>query len=199
MVSVCRSRKTSLTIWSSEKVISVNKSSLADELNNDWSDAMKAEIRTYMSQVENDSAQIAGNSSGTHGLDTQTVARLVVNLKPIILSGVGFLNLKPGREHHGHLTEEGSCPLYSRAPAGPFSAMPAPIPMITGDDSLTADLTYGQGPVDGEGTVQIRMWVQEAATGNVIWTNRVKVQVSPESVLPTISTTLSLTQLLTKV
>ncbi len=31
--------------------------------------------------------------------------------------------------------------------------------------------------------VQIRMWVQEAATGNVIWSNRIKVQVSPESVV----------------
>ena len=28
----------------------------------------------------------------------------------------------------------------------------------------------------------MRIWVQEAATGNVVWTNRVKVQVSPESV-----------------
>jgi hypothetical protein len=44
-------------------------------------------------------------------------------------------------------------------------------------------LTHGQGPVDGEGAVQMRMWVQEAATGNVVWSNRISVQVSPESVL----------------
>ncbi len=28
----------------------------------------------------------------------------------------------------------------------------------------------------------MRVWVQEAATGNVLWTNRVRVLVSPESV-----------------
>jgi hypothetical protein len=28
----------------------------------------------------------------------------------------------------------------------------------------------------------LRIWVQEAATGNLVWTNRVDVKVSPESV-----------------
>ncbi len=44
-------------------------------------------------------------------------------------------------------------------------------------------LTHGKGgAVDSQGTVQMRMWVQEAATGNVVWSNRIRVQVSPESV-----------------
>lgn len=34
-----------------------------------------------------------------------------------------------------------------------------------------------------QAVVQMRIWIQEAATGNVIWTNRVDVKVSPESVL----------------
>ena len=38
------------------------------------------------------------------------------------------------------------------------------------------------GQVD-QAVVQMRIWVQEAATGNVVWTNRVDVKVSPESVL----------------
>jgi TolB-like protein len=38
------------------------------------------------------------------------------------------------------------------------------------------------GRVD-QAVVQMRIWIQEAATGNVIWTNRVDVKVSPESVL----------------
>ncbi|PID45883.1 MAG: hypothetical protein CR981_00155 [Proteobacteria bacterium] len=37
------------------------------------------------------------------------------------------------------------------------------------------------GRID-QAVVQMRIWVQEAATGNVIWTNRIRVQVSPESV-----------------
>lgn len=37
------------------------------------------------------------------------------------------------------------------------------------------------GQVD-QAVVQMRIWVQEAATGNLVWTNRVDVKVSPESV-----------------
>ncbi len=37
------------------------------------------------------------------------------------------------------------------------------------------------GQID-QAVVQLRMWVQEAATGNLVWTNRVDVKVSPESI-----------------
>jgi hypothetical protein len=37
------------------------------------------------------------------------------------------------------------------------------------------------GQVD-QAVVQMRMWVQEASTGNVVWTNRIDVKVSPESI-----------------
>ena len=46
---------------------------------------------------------------------------------------------------------------------------------------LLGDNNYHSGKVD-QAVVQLRIWVQEAATGNVVWTNRVKVQVSPETV-----------------
>lgn len=45
---------------------------------------------------------------------------------------------------------------------------------------LLGDNNYHSGKVD-QAVVQLRIWVQEAATGNVVWTNRVKVQVSPET------------------
>ncbi|MGW8193137.1 MAG: hypothetical protein ACWGOX_02620, partial [Desulforhopalus sp.] len=41
--------------------------------------------------------------------------------------------------------------------------------------------SHRSGQVD-QATVQMRVWVQEAATGNVVWTNRVRVQVSPETI-----------------
>ncbi len=40
---------------------------------------------------------------------------------------------------------------------------------------------HSSGQID-QAAVQMRIWVQEAATGNVIWTNRVRVLVSPETV-----------------
>lgn len=42
-------------------------------------------------------------------------------------------------------------------------------------------MAHNAGRTD-QATVQLRMWIQEAATGNVVWTNRIQVQVSPESV-----------------
>ena len=45
----------------------------------------------------------------------------------------------------------------------------------------TGMVMHSSGQVD-QAVVQMRVWVQEAATGNVIWTNRVRVSVSPETV-----------------
>lgn len=45
----------------------------------------------------------------------------------------------------------------------------------------TGMVMHSSGQVD-QAVVQMRIWVQEAATGNVIWTNRVRVLVSPETI-----------------
>ncbi len=42
-------------------------------------------------------------------------------------------------------------------------------------------VSHTSGKID-QAAVQMRVWVQEAATGNVVWTNRVRVLVSPETV-----------------
>ncbi len=46
--------------------------------------------------------------------------------------------------------------------------------------AVFGDQAFNSGRVD-QAVVQMRIWVQEAATGNIVWTNRVRVQVSPES------------------
>ena len=43
------------------------------------------------------------------------------------------------------------------------------------------DLSHNSGKTE-QAVVQMRIWVQEAATGNMVWTNRIQVAVSPESV-----------------
>lgn len=43
------------------------------------------------------------------------------------------------------------------------------------------DLASKSGNIE-QAVVQMRIWVQEAATGNLIWTNRIRVSVTPESV-----------------
>ena len=42
-------------------------------------------------------------------------------------------------------------------------------------------MSNNSGRID-QAVVQMRIWIQEAATGNVVWTNRIRVAVSPESI-----------------
>ncbi len=42
-------------------------------------------------------------------------------------------------------------------------------------------VSHSSGKID-QAAVQMRVWVQEAATGNVIWTNRVRVLVAPATI-----------------
>ncbi|HBI15794.1 MAG TPA: hypothetical protein DDY20_09830 [Desulfobulbaceae bacterium] len=51
-----------------------------------------------------------------------------------------------------------------------------------GMGSQFGKLAYNSGEMP-QAVVQLRIWVQDAYTGDVVWTNRVDVKVSPESVL----------------
>ncbi len=42
-------------------------------------------------------------------------------------------------------------------------------------------MAYNSGKTD-QAVVQLRVWVQEAVTGEVVWTNRIRVEVAPETV-----------------
>lgn len=46
---------------------------------------------------------------------------------------------------------------------------------------MAGSVSHSSGKID-QAVVQMRVWVQEASTGNVIWTNRIRVLVSPETV-----------------
>lgn len=47
---------------------------------------------------------------------------------------------------------------------------------------LLGNMAHHSGRVP-QAVVQLRIWVQDAYTGNVVWTNRINVQVSPKSAL----------------
>jgi outer membrane protein OmpA-like peptidoglycan-associated protein len=48
--------------------------------------------------------------------------------------------------------------------------------------AVLGNLAHHSGKIP-QAVVQLRIWVQDAYTGNVVWTNRIDVKVSPESVL----------------
>ncbi len=166
-----------------ENIIGVSTSSLARELhNNEWSKPMKAEIGFYMNQVENQATQIAGDSSGTHGLDPQTVAKIGRQFNADYIVRGRIIEFKTRQGTSWAPSRRGLLPVVFESTGRSLFGYIRPDSYDEMDVSGDT-ITHGQGSVDGEGTVQIRMWVQEAATGNVIWSNRIRVQVSPESVV----------------
>ncbi len=167
-----------------ENVINVSNNSLAAELSNDWSDAMKNEIRSYMSEIESEAAQTQGNSFGTHGLDAQTVAQLGRQFHADYILRGRIIEFKTRQGTSWAPNRRGFLPVVFESTGRAVFGYASSDAYDSEDDPFKTkgDLTSGQGPVDGEGTVQMRMWVQEAATGNVVWSNRIRVRVSPESV-----------------
>lgn len=171
-----------------ENIIGVNTSPMARELSNDWSNAMKDEIRSYMSQIETQAAEGTGNSPGTHGLTTQTVTKIGRHFKADYIIRGRILEFKTRQGTIWAPSTKGFLPFVLGTTGKTVFGIANVGAYDDRDDALNgishaSDLTHGRGDVDTEGTVQIRMWVQEAATGTVVWSNRVRVQVAPESVL----------------
>jgi len=172
----------------SEKVINVTTNSLSSELNNEWSDSMKSEIKRYMSEAENESAQSDQKSFGTHGLDSQEVAKIGRQFNADYILRGQIIEFKTRQGTIWDPSKKGLLPFVFGTTGRSVFGFATSGAYDEDHDSFSAmsnpgGLTSGEGPVDGQGTVQIRMWVQEAVTGNVVWSNRIRVQVSPESVL----------------
>jgi len=176
-----------------EKVIKVpdyegaDTSSLAEELSNDWSDTMKAEIRSYMFQISNEAAKKEGSASGTHGLSKPMVAKIGHFFKADYIVRGRILEFKARQEPTWAIWKKGLVPFISdgtnRLVFGYADADAYDDRYETMRAFEEKDLTHGKaGANDNQSTVQIRMWVQEAATGNVVWSNRIRVLVSPQSV-----------------
>jgi hypothetical protein len=162
-------------------VINVATSSLAVELTNDWSEIMKDQLRYYMNQVENEAGQNSGNSFGTHGLDSQMIAKIGRQFNADYVIRGRILEFKTRQGTSWAPSRRGFLPVVFESTGRSVFGY---VSSDTYDESNNTNiLTHGEGPVDGQGTVQMRMWVQETATGNVVWSNRIQVQVSPESVL----------------
>ena len=161
-----------------ENIIGTTKnSSIATELtDDDWSKKMQTELNFYMNQVENNSAGGEGNSAGTHGLDTKTVAKIGQQFNADYIIRGRIIDFKTRQGTSWSASRKGFLPVVLQGYIG--RGVFGYVKSSSYDDPDTV-----AGPVDAQGAVQIRMWVQEAATGDVVWSNRISVQVGPESVL----------------
>lgn len=203
--------------------------SLVTELSNDWSEGMKGEISRFIDQQHVTTNTNVSDSSGTHGLNAKTVAKIGRNFKADYVVRGRILEYKTRQEATWEPWKKGIIPFInggtSRVLMG-FASSDSYDELnqkITGtlygarmgyehsnwpwDSDNNGDTIFGlsdgsdanaivwgsvgnemgsvsshSGRVD-QAVVQLRIWVQDATSGNVIWTNRVDVKVSPESFL----------------
>ena len=185
--------------------------SLEQELKGEWSPAMKSELQRYIDLTNKMHGQANGDeASATRGLTQQEVVKIgryfsadyivrgqIIQYKerqdpswnPFKRGLLPFVTGIDSRLFFGHAKSELYDELNSTV-AG--AAEGASISGITNGDlnhaigwgiagGVLGNMAHNSGRIP-QAVVQLRIWVQDANTGNVVWTNRVNVQVSPMSV-----------------
>ncbi len=190
-------------------------SSLSDELNNEWSDVMKQQLKGYIQNQKMHSGKTVSQSPGTHAITPAAVAKMGRRFNADYIVRGRILEFKTREEHTWKPLKKGLLPFalgLSNQTLNGFARsdtydewghmlLPGTLGAVAGynSDTLGFDNNVGgavfwgavgaglghlaknSGQVD-QAVVQMRIWVQEAATGNVIWTNRIDVKVSPETI-----------------
>jgi len=215
-----------------ENIISIvpydenNTASLSDELNNEWSDVMKNQLRGYIQNQKMHSGKTVSGSPGTHALNRNTIAKMGRRFNADYIVRGRILEFKTREENAWAPWKKGLLPFVSGVTSramngfarsdqyddwgnmlagGTWGAIighnvggpwdPNAANEVFGSSGSSANtilwgavgvglghMAKNSGKVD-QAVVQMRIWVQEAATGNLVWTNRVDVKVSPESFL----------------
>jgi hypothetical protein len=215
-----------------ENIISIvpydenNTTSLSDELNNEWSDVMKNQLRGYIQNQKMHSGKTVSASPGTHAINQKTIAKMGRKFNADYIVRGRILEFKTREENTWAPWKRGLLPFVSGVTSrtlngfarsdqyddwghmlaggtwgaiighnvgGPWN--PDASNEVLGLSGSSANTIFwgavgvglghmakNGGKVD-QAVVQMRIWVQEAATGNLVWTNRVDVKVSPESFL----------------
>ncbi len=202
---------------------------LEDELQGEWSDVMKGELKRYidMAKVSQADTPVLKNP-GTHGLTPREVTKIGRYFKAdYVLRGriiqyktrqdpswapwkkgvIGFVTGVTNRVAFGLASADkydnwgqmAAGAAYGAAygdwdPKWPYTGHADQT--IFGVSGGTMGNTIIWGAIGGglghmahksgkipQAVVQLRMWLQDGYTGDVVWTNRVDVKVSPQSVL----------------
>jgi len=202
---------------------------LQDEMKDEWSGAMKAELARYMDIAKNrDNDKPVLQTPGTHGLTRHEVTKIgrhfdadyilrgrIIQYKerqdpswaPWKKGVLSFVTGVTNKVAFGQASAEKYDELGNMAAGGMYG-------MIAGDSahwpwspnkpdqtilgiSTSSDaniifwgtigaglgkMTHNTGAIP-QAVVQLRIWVQDANSGDVVWTNRVDVKVSPKSLL----------------
>lgn len=164
--------------------------SLKNELNSEWSDVMKDQIREYITEQQTQHDNQIASSPGTHGLTTQTITKIGRKFQADYIVRGRILQFKTRQEENIWAPWKKGILPFLFGTTDQLSVGFARTDQYDYWDDMRADSfgflypdneqKYSSGQVD-QAVIQLRIWVQEAATGNIVWTNRIDVKSSPRS------------------
>lgn len=186
--------------------------SIEYELNQEWSNAMKGHLQQYADLAQKNS-MLSGESDspGTHGLTQREIVKIGRQFSADYVVRGRIIQYKDRQDPTWNPVQKGLLPFvagvtnkvaFGQAESDKYDelnttvaggAVAATISAVTDGDlnhaiawgaagAALGNMAYHSGRIP-QAVVQLRVWVQDAYTGNVVWTNRVDVKVSPESVL----------------
>ncbi len=200
--------------------------SLTNELDGNWSEQMKGEIRHQLRQQRITQRKPVEEAPGTHALTTNAITKMGRTFQADYVVRGRILEFKTRQEATWAPWKRGVFPViaggtaqllygfagsddYDRtnnmiggaiwgATSGSISDWPVDDARTSidlfgnggatgneifwfGAGALLGEQAYNSGKVD-QAVVQMRMWVQDASSGQVVWTNRAMVRVSPETI-----------------
>lgn len=151
-----------------------------------WSNSMRAEVNKHLASSgrQNLKTNMASNSSGTRGLTGQEIVKIgrhfgadyVLRGRVVKYTGredpswapwkIGLVNFAYGVESRFYLGQIRPVKYDNWGD-------------VTNDKlSILSIFNTGRSP---QAVVQLRIWIQNAYTGEVVWTNRADIRVSPVS------------------
>ncbi|MDD2468990.1 MAG: hypothetical protein PHI97_33895 [Desulfobulbus sp.] len=156
--------------------------SLEYEMGKEWSPAMKETLQGYIDYAQRaETNSEEGNDALTHGLNGQEIVKIGRHFSADYIVRGRIIQYKDRLDPSGAIWKKGVLPFFVGGTKNVLlgKAMPQSYDSL---DSMDSDwqsmVSFGEVP---QAVVQLRIWVQDAYTGNVVWTNRVNVQVAPAS------------------
>jgi len=163
----------------------------------EWSDFMKNQLQSYIAEQKSAHDNPITASPGTHSLTEQTIAKIGHKFNADFIVRGRILEFRTREEYTLAPWKRGIVP-FILAPIRPllvgFASIRDYDPGFADNsgghenrNNMTTGWVSGQQTYDSskddQAVVQLRIWVQETGTGNVVWSNRIDVKVSPETSL----------------
>ena len=156
--------------------------SLQLEMEKDWSDSMKDVLQGYIDITQKiDQQSDEGVNSLTHGLNNQAIVKIGRHFSADYIVRGRIIQYKDRLDPSWAIGKKGVLPFFVGGTKNLLlgAATPQQYDSTGSLDSDWKDIqSFGDVP---QAVVQIRIWVQDAYTGNIVWTNRANVEVSPKS------------------